>query len=78
MSREDEDRQFQIECLSKSLVEMLMEESHLTMEEAMDALYSSRTYAKVENERTGLFYQSAVYVMDMLQEELKGHFPTKT
>ncbi|MDO4181766.1 MAG: hypothetical protein Q4D36_10820, partial [Bacteroidales bacterium] len=64
-------RLFQIECLSKDLVEMLMEEFHLTMEEAMDVLYNSQTYAKVENKRTGLFYQSAVYVMDMLQEELK-------
>jgi len=49
---------------------MLMEERGMTMEQAMDALYNSHTYEKVEKTSTGLFYQGAVYVMDMLREEL--------
>lgn len=68
--QEEQDRQFQIECLTNELVAMLMEERGLTMEQAMDTVYSSHTFEKVERASTGLFYQGSVYVMDMLREEL--------
>ena len=68
--QEKQDRQFQIECLTNELVAMLMEERGLTMEQAMDTVYSSHTFEKVERASTGLFYQGSVYVMDMLEEEL--------
>lgn len=41
------------------------------LDEAADQLYNSRTYNLLENEDSGLYYQSAVYVFDMLQEELE-------
>ncbi len=69
-TREEQDRQFQIECLTNELIAMLMDERGLTMERAMDTVYSSHTFEKVERPTTGLYYQSAVYVMDMLCEEL--------
>ena len=69
-TREEQDRQFLIECLTNELVTMLMDERGLTMEQAMDAVYGSHTYEKVERPNTGLYYQSPVYVMDMLSEEL--------
>lgn len=69
---EEQDRQFQIECLTNELVAMLMEERSLTMEQAMDTVYSSHTFEKVERTSTGLFYQGSVYVMDMLREELEA------
>lgn len=69
--QEEQDRQFQIECLTNELVAMLMEERGLTMEQAMDTVYSSHTFEKVERASTGLFYQGSVYVMDMLREELE-------
>lgn len=68
--QEEQDRQFQIECLTNELVAILMEERGLTMEQAMDTVYSSHTFEKVERASTGLFYQGSVYVMDMLREEL--------
>lgn len=68
--QEEQNRQFQIECLTNELVTMLMEERGLTMEQAMDAVYSSHTFEKVERASTGLFYQGPVYVMDMLRDEL--------
>ena len=49
---------------------MLMEDRHLSMTEAMTLLYNSKTYEKIEDEKTGLYYQGAVYVMDFLNEEL--------
>lgn len=48
----------------------MMAERSMTMEQAMDAVYGSHTYEKVERPSTGLFYQGAVYIMDMLHEEL--------
>lgn len=69
-AQEEQDRQFQIECLTNELVAMLMEERSLTMEQAMDTVYNSHTFEKVERTSTGLFYQGSVYVMDMLREEL--------
>ena len=69
-TQEEQSKQFQIECLTNELIAMLMEERGMTMEQAMDALYNSHTYEKVEKTSTGLFYQGAVYVMDVLREEL--------
>lgn len=69
-TREEQDCQFLIECLTNELVTMLMDERGLTMEQAMDTVYGSHTYEKVERPSTGLYYQSPVYVMDMLYEEL--------
>lgn len=66
----DKDMQFQIEHLTQQLVIMLMENYGMSMEKAMHTVYGSHTYEKIENANTGLYYQSPVYVMDMLQEEL--------
>ncbi len=64
------DRQFLIECLCEDLVPMLMEEYGLTDMEAIDRLYQSNTFAKIEDPQTGLYYQGAVYVFEYLKEEI--------
>lgn len=63
------DRQFMTECLCEDIVPMIMEEYHLTDKEAFDRLYKSKTFSKIEDPETGLYYQSPVYVFDMLKEE---------
>ena len=63
------DRQFMIECLCEDIVPMIMEEYHLTDKEVFDRLYKSKTFSKIEAPETGLYYQSPVYVFDMLKEE---------
>ena len=73
MSKQEQheaDKQFLIEGLTLDLVEMLMADRGVTSDEAMTLLYESDTYAKIENERTGLYYSSAVYVYSFLKEEL--------
>lgn len=65
------DKQFMIECVTSDIIQMLMEERGLSMDEAMYLLYTSKTYEKLEDERTGLYYQGAVYVMEFLEEELQ-------
>ncbi|MBR6590717.1 MAG: hypothetical protein IKK67_09725 [Bacteroidaceae bacterium] len=66
------DRQFLIECLCEDLVPMLMEEYGLTDMEAINLLYQSNTFAKIEDPQTGLYYQGAVYVFEYLKEEIDG------
>ena len=63
--------QFQIECLSAELVEMLMEEYGWDMRRALEELYSSETFAKLSDPACGLYYQGAVYVFDYLQNEIE-------
>ena len=36
---------------------------------ALNKLYKSNTFAKIEDPQTGLYYQGAVYVFDFLKEE---------
>lgn len=64
------DKQFLIECLTADLARMLIEDKGYNMEEALDTLYKSNTYKKLERESTGLYTQGAVYVMEHLKEEL--------
>ena len=66
----DKDIQFLIECLSEDMITMLMETYAMSLDEAADKLYNSRTYSLLENEQSGLYYQGSVYVFDMLREEL--------
>ena len=70
----NKDAQFLIECLTEDLIAMLMDTYGVSLDEAADRLYNSRTYSLLENEDSGLYYQSAVYVFDMLQEELSWWF----
>lgn len=67
----NKDTQFLIECLSEDLIAMLMDTYGMSLDEAADKLYNSHTYSLLEKEESGLYYQSAVYVFDILQEELK-------
>ena len=67
------ERQFLIETLCEDLVPMIMEEYNLSDREALDKLYKSNTFSKLEDPKTGLYFQGAVYVFDFFKEE----FPTK-
>ncbi|MBQ0062289.1 MAG: hypothetical protein KBT15_11040 [Bacteroidales bacterium] len=59
-----------VECLTTDLAKILIEDYGYTLESALDTLYKSRTYEKIERESTGLYFQSSIYVMDYLKEEL--------
>lgn len=65
------DIQFQIECLSTELVGMLMTEYNWDMKHALDELYSSETFRKLNNPECGLYYQGAVYVFGYLKREIE-------
>ena len=59
------------EEIVKDLISRLMEERGLTMQEAFDKVYNSRLFEKLNDPKTGLYFQSSGYVYSYLQEELK-------
>lgn len=61
---------FMIEEISKDIVLLLMEEQGMSLEEAMRTLYTSDTYDRLSNTRTGLYTQSTAYVYEYLEKEL--------
>jgi hypothetical protein len=63
------ERQFLIETLCEDLIPMIMEEYNLSDREALDKLYKSNTFSKLEDPQTGLYFQGAVYVFDFFKEE---------
>ncbi len=66
------DIQFQIECLASELTEMLMAEYGWDMRRALDELYRSQTFEKVNDPVCGLYYQGAVYVFQFLKNEIES------
>ena len=66
-----ENIQFQIECLSTELVEMLMQKYGWDMKKALDELYSSETYKRLCNPDCGLYYEGSVYVFSYLENEIE-------
>ena len=59
------------EDIVKDMISRLIEEYGLTLKEAFDAVYTSRLFEKLNNPKTGLFFQSSGYVFSYLVDELK-------
>ena len=49
----------------------LVDEYHYSPEDAIDVLYTSETFERLQDGATGLYYQSPGYVYSFLQNELK-------
>ena len=48
----------------------LVDDFHYTPQEAIDVLYTSETFDRLQDDDTGLYYQRAGYVYSFLQNEL--------
>lgn len=57
--------------LSTELADFLMEDYHYSPQEAIDVLFTSTTFDRLQDSSTGLYYQSPGYVYSFLQEEMK-------
>lgn len=57
--------------LAVELAENLMNEFGYTIEEALDVLYTSETFERLQEDETGFYYQSSGYVYSFLQNEMK-------
>ena len=58
------------EEIVKDLIARLMDERDLSLQQAFDAVFTSRLFEKLSNPKTGLFFQSSGYVYSYLIEEL--------
>ena len=57
----------------KHLALRLMDEnSQLTIEQALSTVINSDTYQRLQDDATGLYYQSPGYVYSFLENELKA------
>lgn len=65
------DISMEVEFLATDLVQMLMEHYEWDMVKALDVLYGSETFARVNDPKCGLYYQGAVYVFSFLKNEIE-------
>lgn len=61
-----------VECIIQDLIRYVIEDNSITIEEAMDIVYNSKTFEKLNNLETHLYYESSSYVYEMLKEELQN------
>ncbi len=58
------------EEIVKDMIARLMDERGFTMQNAFDAVYTSRLFEKLNDPNTGLYFQSSGYVYSYLTDEL--------
>jgi len=58
--------------LATELAGFLVDDLQLTPQEAIDMLYTSETFERLQDNATGLYYQSAGYVYSFLQNEIRN------
>jgi len=66
-----EQKQLLKDELSVEIAGFLVDDFKYTPEEAIDVLYTSETFNRLQDDATGLYYQSPGYVYSFLQNELK-------
>lgn len=66
-----EDFQFMIEGMTSDLVQILMNRKGISLVEAVDIVYNSKTYEHLLNPDTRLYFQSPGYVYSYLEEEIQ-------
>lgn len=59
------------ECMARDVITMLVEKKNLSIAEAMDVFYNSKTFENLINTETGLYFQSPVYIYDVLNKEIE-------
>lgn len=60
---------FIIDNLLADLLGIIMEDKKMDIQDALDLLYNSQIYAKINDIETGLYLQSADYNYEFLSEE---------
>lgn len=57
--------------IATALIGYLMEDYQYSWQEALDVLYTSETFERLQDNETGLYYQSPGYVYSFLDNEMK-------
>ena len=71
MNVSEKDFKFMVENQTTNVIAMLVDEKHLTMHEAMNIWFNSETRKRLNNPKTGLYFQSPAYCYEYLKHELK-------
>ena len=64
------DFEYQIECTTRDLADKFVGDFSMTVPQALRVVYNSETYEKLINPKTGLYFQSPLYVYDFLKNEV--------
>jgi hypothetical protein len=59
------------EAITQEIVGFLMTDNDLELDEAMNLLYSSNLFDKLQDTETGLYLEGSAYVYELLKDELK-------
>ncbi len=69
---EDTLKQFLVSYIVDKLTGYLMEDRHVKLEQALDLIYSSRTYDLLQDKEADLTADSPSYIYGLLTAELNG------
>lgn len=58
------------EDMTSDVLEYLTDSHNMSMEDAMTLFYNSDTFARLQDAKSGLYYQSVGYVLGCLNNEL--------
>ena len=59
-----------MEGVTQDIIAYLVDEDNISIEKAMDIVYSSEVFAKLSDSETGLYRESSAYVTELLRDEL--------
>lgn len=65
------DIEYQIECTARNFATYLVKDFSFDAKQALRAVYNSQPYQKLCVPKTGLCFQSPLYVYDYLKNEIK-------
>jgi hypothetical protein len=69
MTISDAQFQYMVEGMTSDLIRLVMENENLTMPEAFNKVYNSKTYEHLLNPKSLLYYQSVGYIYAHLCSE---------
>ena len=72
---EEAKRRFLVNYAVDHLTAFLLEDRHISLEQALDIIYSSRIYDLLQDEAAGLSSESPAYLYELLKTELASPPP---
>jgi len=60
-----------VEGVTHDLIAYLMDDSRISIEQAMESVYNSALFDKLSDPETGLYRESSAYVYTLLKDELE-------
>ena len=61
-----------MEMTTQKLIVFLMRDRGMESDEAINLFYNSTVFEKLHDEKTGLYLESALYVYDLLKNEIRN------